>query len=277
MPQDRHKYLIVCGDDRAIELARVLAPDSDVYLCEREEDGRAQFYILQQQWVLIADPPLRFDALFFHTGNTDPAGIPDGCEFIKKFAFSGGGLSGKEEVVIDEGAISIRRRFVSGCCPVQPWHLAGLAAFVDGSRPELPAFCQPEERPAAIQAVIILCQAYTAAGIANGIPAVNALAGEIGWPRLDRAIAARLLERVGKAWPAVQTAGWWRTALGVGTDMVVSEVFSRVIGAPELDLDKRSDFGALVHFIERAGIEELLQPDVVERAYRAARAFLETQ
>lgn len=301
--------LIVCSDQRAGELARILSAAGTVYRRWSEDKKAWAFTLFDQsrdRWVTIDSKkvPGQFDILYFHTGEGDPDGIPTDGIFVKEFAFSTGTLPSKGPYGGRQAAIAIRR-FPAGDCPVKKRHLPELTDFLRGARTELPTFCRRDETLPTLWSLAILIQAYAAAGIAYGdISASGSFATAVGWNRLKTDHISRLSKRLADHWTAMQRMEWWRVSLGISDDagVSVSETKSRFFLAQliqdlELDVPARHKLGlpaearlseqrvdGLLKFLEKqsdvSSIVDLLKAEraetmSVENAYKQVKGFLE--
>src|SRR6185295_4096336 len=85
--------LVVCSDDRATDLARVLADSFSIFRLRwvQDTDRWAWSKWKKNAWAAVEDPEsTKISVLFFHTGQNVPTGIPKDREFDNEFAFSGG-------------------------------------------------------------------------------------------------------------------------------------------------------------------------------------------
>lgn len=296
----RMAMLIVCSDDRANSLARVLADLATVFKRSSSEDDaewETFIYLGDSAWQSITDDklPRELDALFFHVGRGDPQGVPAACRFRKEFAFSSPGLPRRSAISSREQAIPIVRPFVEGDCPVKARHLSELREYIEGTRGEVPAFCRFEERVPSLWAFAILCQGYAAAGIADGsIPVDDAFTQVLGWDLLEADTISRLSGPLAGLWPDVQTSAWWRRSLGI-EDVEKNEVapakarafLSRLVqdfeivrvATPEDSLDAvASSLGRRTNVSKFLGMllrESEMKRGCVEDAYSEVKAFLE--
>jgi hypothetical protein len=302
-------YLIVCSDDRAVELSKVLRLAGTVYLRSTDDRRVWSFTLFDQNisdWVSVEDSkvPSRFDALFFHTGGNDPKGIPTDRTFLKEFAFSGGNLPSMGQYGERTAAIAMRG-FPEDNCPVKKRHLPELKEFILGVRTAPPAFCRRDETIPTLWSLAILIQGYAAAGIAYGdITPDGSFATVLKWSQLKSDQSSRLSNRLADYWGEMQRMDWWRISLGISDDSGASAsdaksrlFLARLIQDLELDVEARRALGLsadtnlseqsvnkLLGFLggrpNVSSIVELLraeraEPRTVESAYKQVKDFLE--
>lgn len=307
MKTDKLIQLIICNDRRATELAKILKDAGQVYR-RNLEDGVWVYWLFEDEaWNPIEESiPEKFDLLFFHTGQNDPDGIPDDRTFVKRFAFSTGGVSEIEaNSYKEEEVIPIQRHFPTGGCPIKERHISELRDFVEGSRSDLPSFCRHDENVPILSALAILCQGYAAAGIASGeIPLDSPLITHLEWNKVSPNTTSRLSKRLGDLWSRMQPIDWWRDSLGInnedkkGLDSTKYKTFLlRLIQDLELDvlaktklnlnseedLCKQSEDSLLMFLRGQPKASKILSlfdgtelnPDTVENAYKEIKHFLE--
>jgi hypothetical protein len=210
------RFLIVCSDDRARTLAMVLAPAGQVFRRGNGPKGWSWMTWQDGKWLAPeGEPPKSFDALFFHTGRSDPAGIPENTEFKRELAFSGGGV-GAEVTSIWPAAVGFQRPFTSSVCPLDARHIEELTTFIANREAPVPSFCALPGVVPGLASLAIVCQLYAVAGVASGaIKPDGAFAARIGLDRIGPERLARIRELFAEQWPLVQTRSYWRQSLGL--------------------------------------------------------------
>jgi hypothetical protein len=212
--------LVVCSDVRGEELATSLN-GCNVLLrsfCKRSKAWKSYRWNPDHKESTVIDDselPLAIDVLLFHKSDGDPNGIPNIIGFTKEFAFSGAGV-GFNENPASRNAIPIQRNILKGSRLIKARHVNELINFVKGTRLDVPSFCLPEVTLSGLTAIAITCQAYAAAGIANGmIRPGNSLYDEMGWDQLSSDALARISSSLECMWPGMQKPQWWMSSLGV--------------------------------------------------------------
>lgn len=241
--------LVVCSGPRGEEIASSLI-GCDVLLRSFCKPAKAwklyRWNPDKKQLVESAESALfsEIDVLFFHKSDGDPNGIPNNIRFAREFVFSGAGV-GHNENPTNRNAIPIQRHILKGSRLIKPRHIRELVDFVGGSRVAIPSFCRPEVTLSGLFAIAITCQAYSAAGVANGvIRPGNSLYDAMGWDKLSVAALERISSSFENMWPRMQEPQWWMNALGVSgsEDLVLQARFSFLVQlAKDLDLPSASE------------------------------------
>lgn len=181
--------VIVCSDDRATMIARLLGEEFDVYRRSySSENGQWNLSRWQAEaWESIAtEGPPSPDVLFFHTGNNDPSGIPASDQYKLEFAFSGAGLRYNSIVPNRPAARPIPRRLMLGANPIRRHHVLQLVDHLSGHRSDLPGFCSEERNLAALSSLAIVLQTFLSVAIVEGeLKEDSPAARAIGWTALS--------------------------------------------------------------------------------------------
>jgi hypothetical protein len=209
MPVTDPIALIVCSDERAETLARVLSGRFQVLHVDQQ-----RFNVWQNDGFQIVSDiktvPAKFDCLFFHTGENDPKHIPPDRSYTREFAFSGAGLpAGKWK---DRStALMIPAAFVGKDCPIRHWDLPGIVAFVTGATEELPPFCVPQHHLYA-NVLGALLQGYLCVKASESSDQANQLKAQLddcGWISLDETLRDRLQPELAPLATEVGLSSWW--------------------------------------------------------------------
>ena len=209
--------LIVCSDDRATEIAKVLGSTLTIY--RRRNESNSWNYSLwnKDEWrgLLSSEtPPQTFDVLFVHLGQGDLGGIPAGVSFKKEFSFSEPGLG---EMSPPERLVSfpIQRPFPVGRCPISVQDVDELKDFVLHGGSELPRFCLPEPPIPVTDTLCLLCQGYLAvhASANQGLEKMSTSLERMGWSEIPAAEKPALAGRIKNRVTEVESPAWWRDKL----------------------------------------------------------------
>lgn len=212
-------FLIVCSDDRCTTLARVLAGAGNVYRVI-DGPGAVVYEVWQsQQWTRERDEeetPQVFAALFFHTGQGDWARVPSDRTYRNEFAFSSAGVSSAFLAEMRDTALPIERPFTSNRCPVKEHHLNELTQFIARKRHERPSFCTHGDEVPTLWAIIIMCDAYVAAGIAAKANSLDAaFRGDVYPEHFLQETAFEARHDLARLWPNMHDPSWWHCRLAI--------------------------------------------------------------